>query len=55
MLDPGTPLPLRLMAVEGARAAVNALADVRQQDRSISIDEVADAAVARLWDGLRKL
>lgn len=55
MLDPGTPLPLRLMAVEGARAAVNALADVRQQDRSISVDEVADAAVALLWDGLRKL
>jgi AcrR family transcriptional regulator len=55
MLDPDTPISLRLVAVEGARAAVNALADLRRQDPRMTIDEVAEAAVALLWDGLRRL
>lgn len=55
MLSPETPMRRRLMAVEGARAAVNALADLRQQDPRISIEELADVAVALVWDGLRHL
>jgi AcrR family transcriptional regulator len=55
MLNPATPLQLRLTVVEGARAAVNALADLRQHDPRIGIDELADATVALLWDGLRRL
>ncbi len=53
MLDPAAPLAERLMVVEAARAAVNALAEVRQTDPRVAIETLADAAVALLWDGLR--
>ena len=53
MLDPRTPLRRRLMAVEGARAAVNALAELRRQDPAITVDELADVAADLVWDGLR--
>lgn len=53
MLNPRTSLRRRLMAAEGARAAVNALADLRQQDPTIAIEELADIAVDLVWVGLR--
>ena len=55
MLNPSTPMKARLMAVEGARAAVNALADLRRHDPGISIDELADNAVTLVWEGLRRI
>ncbi len=53
MLDPRRPLSERLMVVEAARAAVNALAELRQQDPSVEIEELADVGVSLLWTGLR--
>jgi len=54
MLNPTRPLTDRLMIVEAARAAVNALADIRQQDPSVDIERLADTAVALLWNGLQR-
>ena len=54
MLNPTRPLKDRLIVVEAARAAVNALADIRQQDPSVDVETLADTAVALLWNGLRR-
>lgn len=54
LLDPATPMDQRLLAAEAVRAAVNALAAVRQDDPSVSIAALVEAAIALLWDGLTR-
>jgi AcrR family transcriptional regulator len=54
LLNPARPLRERLMVAEAARAAVNALAAVRQNDPRVGIETVAGMAIALLWDGLRR-
>jgi AcrR family transcriptional regulator len=54
MFDPSRPLKERLMVVEAARAAVNAFAELRQQDSTIEVETLADAGVSLLWEGLRR-
>jgi AcrR family transcriptional regulator len=55
LLGPRAPLAHRRHVATAMRAAVNALADVRQRNRRVSIDALADAAVDLLWEGAKSL
>jgi hypothetical protein len=52
LLDPARPVEERLLAAEATRAAVNALAALRQDDPDVSIESLVAAAVGLLWEGL---